>query len=61
MTDRRTDTSQAQRPVGELIVMPPHERVRRLEALWERLMAPDGFDRDTLANVEELTDQTGRT
>jgi hypothetical protein len=60
MTDRRGDSSPAQRHVGELIDMPPDERVRRLEALWERLMDPDGFNRETLANVETLIDQTGR-
>ena len=36
--------------------MPSQERARLLDALWKRLMDPNGLDRETLANVEELMD-----
>jgi hypothetical protein len=29
---------------------------KRLNALWQRLMDPDGFDREALANMEDVTD-----
>ena len=32
--------------------MPPEERAKRLTALWNRLMDPDGFDRDALATIK---------
>lgn len=35
--------------------MPPGERERRLDALWQRLMDPDGFDRAALATIESPT------
>ena len=35
--------------------MPEAERRARLAALADRLLDPDGFDWETLANIEELT------
>ena len=35
--------------------MPEAERRARLSALADRLLDPDGFDWETLANLEELT------
>lgn len=32
--------------------MPPEERTTRLNALWQRLMDPNGFDRAALATME---------
>jgi hypothetical protein len=37
---------------GEIVDMPPEERTTRLNALWQRLMDPDGFDRAALATME---------
>ena len=34
--------------------MSEEERVRRLDALWDRLMDPDGFDRDALKTIEQV-------
>jgi hypothetical protein len=31
------------------------QRAARLELLAERLLSPDGLDRDTLARIEQLT------
>lgn len=57
MTERTGETAHARaQPPGEIVEMPPDERVRRLDALWQRLMDPDGFDREALANIEEVTD-----
>ena len=33
------------------------QRAARLELLAERLFSPDGLDRDTLARIEQLTDE----
>jgi hypothetical protein len=33
------------------------QRAARLERLAERLVSPDGLDRDTLARIEQLTDE----
>jgi hypothetical protein len=41
--------------------MSPEERTKRLNALWQRLMDPGGFDREALANQEEAKDELGRT
>jgi hypothetical protein len=32
------------------------QRAARLELLAKRLLSPDGLDRDTLARIEQLTD-----
>ena len=61
MTERTWDTARARRRPGEIVEMPPDERVRRLDALWQRLMDPDGFDREALAHIEEGMDEDGRT
>lgn len=61
MTERIGDTARASQRPGEVVEMPPDERVTRLDALWQRLMDPDGFDRDALANIEEVPDWGGRT
>jgi hypothetical protein len=42
---------------AERTEMSDEERVARLEALWERLVDPDGLDRETLKNIEELTER----
>lgn len=44
------------RAIHEIVEMPPDEQVRRLDALWQRLMDPDGFGREALAKIEEVTD-----
>jgi hypothetical protein len=41
--------------LGEIVEMPPGERQRRLDALWQRLMDPDGFDRAARATIEGPT------
>jgi len=33
------------------------QRAARFELLAERLLSPDGLDRDTLARIEQLTDE----
>jgi len=40
--------------IGERAEMSEEERVRRLDALWDRLMDPDGFDRDALKTIEQV-------
>lgn len=35
--------------------MSDQERTARLEALWKRMMDPDGLDWQTLENVEQLS------
>lgn len=40
--------------IGERPQMSEQDRVERLNALWDRLMDPDGFDRDALKNIERL-------
>lgn len=42
----------------ERTAMPDAERVARLRALWQRLLDPDGLDRETLKNIEELTERS---
>jgi hypothetical protein len=56
VTERTEDSARASQRPGEIVEMPPDERVRRLDALWQRLMDPDGFDRKALANRKEATD-----
>lgn len=56
MTERTGDSARASQRPGEIVEMPSDERVRRLDALWQRLMDPGGFDREALANIEEVTD-----
>ena len=56
MTERTEDGPRAQQHPGEIAEMSPEERTKRLNALWQRLMDPDGFDREALANIEEVTE-----
>jgi hypothetical protein len=42
----------------EEVPMSDQERTARLEALWRRMMDPDGLDWQTLENVEQLTQRT---
>jgi hypothetical protein len=37
--------------------MSEQDRVARLNALWDRLMDPNGFDRDALKNIEQLDER----
>jgi hypothetical protein len=60
MTERTEDGAPAQQRLGETAKMSPEERAKRLNALWQRLTDPDGFDREALANMEEVTDSRGR-
>jgi hypothetical protein len=45
-------TATAERPA-----LSDQQRAARLELLAERLLSPDGLDRDTLARIEQLTDE----
>ncbi len=54
MTEPTPDHAPANH-VREIAEMPPGERERRLDALWQRLMDPDGFDRGALATIEGPT------
>ncbi len=38
--------------------MSDQERAARLEALWRRMLDPDGLDWETLENVEQLTERS---
>lgn len=38
--------------------MSDEERIARIEALWQRMMDPDGLDWQALENVEQLTERT---
>jgi hypothetical protein len=51
--ERRSSTAA---PV-EVPAIPEPERERRLKLLAERLLSPDGFDRETLEQLETLTDR----
>jgi hypothetical protein len=42
-------------PTAETPVLTDEERARRLRLLAERLRSPDGLDRGTLAQIEQLT------
>jgi hypothetical protein len=55
MTEPSEDGARAQQRPGEIAVMSHEERAKRLDALWQRLMDPDGFDRKALANMKEAT------
>jgi hypothetical protein len=55
LTERTEDGALAQQRPGEIAEMSPEKRTQRLNALWQRLMDPDGFDREALANIEEVT------
>jgi hypothetical protein len=37
--------------------MSEEDRVERLNALWDRLMNPDGFDREALKHIERLDER----
>ena len=43
--------------IGERPEMSEQDRVARLNALWDRLMDPNGFDRDALKNIEQLDER----
>jgi hypothetical protein len=55
MTEPTEDRASAQQRPGEIAEMSPEERTKRLNALWERLTDPDGFDRAALASIEGAT------
>jgi hypothetical protein len=38
--------------------MSDEERAARLEALWRRMLDPDGLDWETLENIEQLTERS---
>jgi hypothetical protein len=42
-------------PTAETPALTDEERARRLRLLAERLRSPDGLDRGTLAQIEQLT------
>jgi hypothetical protein len=42
-------------PTAEKPALADEQRVARLELLAERLRSPDWLDRDTLAQIEQLT------
>lgn len=41
----------------EPVLLSDEDRAQRLRLLTERVFDPDGLDRETLARIEELTDQ----
>jgi len=43
--------------LGERSQMSDEDRVERLNALWDRLMNPDGFDREALKHIEQLDER----
>ena len=43
--------------LGERPEMSEQDRVQRLNALWDRLMDPDGFDREALKNIKQLDER----
>lgn len=43
-------------PAAEKSALADEERASRLQLLAERLRDPDGLDRDTLSQIERLTD-----
>ncbi len=49
MTEQKGDAADIGQQLGEIVELPPEARARRLTALWQRLMDPDGFDRAALA------------
>jgi hypothetical protein len=55
MTERTEDGASPRQRPGEIAEMSPEERTKRLSALWDRLMDPDGFDRAALASIEGVT------
>jgi hypothetical protein len=55
MTERTGDGARAQQRPGEIAEMSPEDRAKRLNALWQRLTDPDGFDRAALATIEGTT------
>jgi hypothetical protein len=52
MTDQADDRSLP----GEVVDMPPEERAAGLRELAELILDPNWLDRDTLENIEQLTD-----
>jgi hypothetical protein len=44
--------------IGERPDMSDEERTERLNALWRRLVDPNGLDWETLANIEKLTEES---
>ena len=43
--------------LGERPQMSEEDRVDRLNALWDRLMNPDGFDREALKHIKQLDER----
>jgi hypothetical protein len=52
MTDQADDRSLP----GEVVDTPPEERAAGLRELAELILDPNWLDRDTLENIEQLTD-----
>ena len=50
-------STQAATATAEKPALSDEQRAARLELLAERLLSPDGLDRDTLARIEQLTDE----
>jgi hypothetical protein len=50
-------STQAATATAEKPALSDEQRSARLELLAERLLSPDGLDRDRLARIEQLTDE----
>jgi hypothetical protein len=50
-------STQSATATAEKPALSDRQRAARLELLAERLFSPDGLDRDTLARIEQLTDE----
>jgi hypothetical protein len=47
----------AQTPISDKPELSDQEREARLRQLADRLLSPEGLDRETLAGIEQLTGQ----
>ena len=59
--DKLSEMKPAQKTVISAIEeteMSDAERAARLEALWSRMLDPDGLDWETLENIEPLTERS---
>lgn len=54
---RMEPTSTSPTLIGERPEMSEQDRVQRLNALWDRLMDPDGFDREALKTIKHLDER----
>jgi hypothetical protein len=50
-------SSASRRLIGERPEMSEQDRVQRVNALWDRLMDPDAFDREALKNIKQLDER----